>query len=98
MEWFLRQEQPQRPGLSSPGKDISKDGCAKRSTKQDGKVGRESLLVVPRELGFPPGPGDTRGWPGQNWQKEMVLCRDGVKYSRRIKTSWVNSQASTAGF
>jgi len=55
-------------------------------------------LIVPSDLGVPPGPGDTRGWPGQNWQREMVLCRDGVKYSHWIKNNWMTSQTPTAGF
>lgn len=37
------------------------------STEQHRKVGREWLLVVPRELGFPLELGDTRGSPGLNW-------------------------------
>lgn len=66
-----------------------------RSTKHEGKVGREWLLSVPHEFDVPQGRSDTREWLGQNWQKETALHRDRQKYSHWTKNNWVNPQTST---
>lgn len=45
VEWLLHQEQPQRPGLSSPGKDVAKDGRARGPPSGMGRwVGNDCWL------------------------------------------------------